>query len=209
MNDNTKAAPQGVVSLIERYGDACYAKALHEHGDWIKSPKEPRVTADDVQAAKAALLSALAQTEQAAPRMGAAVTDAGSEPLPCPFCGGACDPEGWYGGDIGNGPQRGPECEDCGATAQSLEVWNRRASLAQQAGEDARDGWKLVPVEPTAAMWDQAENASLLAEMALTDGKEPAEAHDYPTQRVWNAVVCYRAMIAAAPAIDQAMKGGA
>ena len=58
---------------------------------------------------------------------------------PCPFCGGECDPEGWYGADTGAGPRRGPACNECGATADSVTAWNRRASLAQQAGEDARD----------------------------------------------------------------------
>lgn len=41
---------------------------------------------------------------------------------PCPFCGGKCDPEGWLRGD----GVRGPECEDCGATAASIEEWNTR-----------------------------------------------------------------------------------
>jgi hypothetical protein len=42
---------------------------------------------------------------------------------PCPFCGGNADPEGW----LALGGRRGPECEGCGATAQSVEDWNRRA----------------------------------------------------------------------------------
>lgn len=41
---------------------------------------------------------------------------------PCPFCGGECDPDGWLGGD----GTRGPECNDCGATARTVEDWNRR-----------------------------------------------------------------------------------
>jgi hypothetical protein len=48
--------------------------------------------------------------------------------LPCPFCGGTCDPKGWLrrkaNGDI---YERGPECEGCGATAESVEIWNNRA----------------------------------------------------------------------------------
>lgn len=43
---------------------------------------------------------------------------------PCPFCGGKCDPEGWSGGD----GRRGPECEDCGATADSVDAWNLRSN---------------------------------------------------------------------------------
>jgi hypothetical protein len=42
--------------------------------------------------------------------------------LPCPFCGGDVDPEGWLNGD----GERGPECETCGATAPSLKRWNIR-----------------------------------------------------------------------------------
>jgi tRNA(Ile2) C34 agmatinyltransferase TiaS len=40
----------------------------------------------------------------------------------CPLCGGNVDPKGWLDGQ-GN---RGPECEDCGATARSMEIWNSR-----------------------------------------------------------------------------------
>lgn len=42
---------------------------------------------------------------------------------PCPFCGGRCDPYGW----MTNGGIRGPECEDCGATATNVGAWNMRA----------------------------------------------------------------------------------
>lgn len=44
---------------------------------------------------------------------------------PCPFCGAGpddIDPTGWLDG-AGN---RGPECLSCGATARSLQAWNRR-----------------------------------------------------------------------------------
>ncbi|WP_236232135.1 hypothetical protein [Pseudomonas juntendi] len=43
-----------------------------------------------------------------------------TENLPCPFCAGRVDPEGWLRGD----GTRGPECESCGATAPTLSVWN-------------------------------------------------------------------------------------
>lgn len=42
--------------------------------------------------------------------------------LPCPFCGGVCDPEGW----MGNDGELGPECETCGSTAMSINAWNNR-----------------------------------------------------------------------------------
>jgi len=65
------------------------------------------------------------------------------EPMSCPFCGGKCDPEGWLDG---NG-RRGPECESCGATADSVSAWNRRVlttrdGLLEAAGiceENAKD----------------------------------------------------------------------
>lgn len=57
--------------------------------------------------------------------------------LPCPFCGGECDPAGWLGGD----GKRGPECEECGATAESTEVWNTRAALATQPLEQKPVAW--------------------------------------------------------------------
>ncbi|MFU2892045.1 hypothetical protein ACM7N3_11785 [Pseudomonas aeruginosa] len=50
------------------------------------------------------------------------------EPAPCPFCGGEVDPTGWLRGD---GP-RGPECNDCGATARSMEAWQTRAAPTGQ-----------------------------------------------------------------------------
>lgn len=48
-----------------------------------------------------------------------------TEPLsPCPFCGArSVDPVGWMDGD----GRCGPECEGCGATAENIDRWNRRA----------------------------------------------------------------------------------
>lgn len=54
--------------------------------------------------------------------------------LPCPFCGGKCDPEGWEGTGIAGEYLRGPECEQCGATADTVEGWNHRASQPTEAG---------------------------------------------------------------------------
>lgn len=43
--------------------------------------------------------------------------------LPCPFCGpNDIDPEGWVSTD-----SAGPACNDCSASAQSVEAWSRRA----------------------------------------------------------------------------------
>jgi hypothetical protein len=50
--------------------------------------------------------------------------------LPCPFCGGKCDPTGWMGcGEPGTPMRQGPECEGCGATTETLEVWNTRTPV--------------------------------------------------------------------------------
>lgn len=52
-----------------------------------------------------------------------AIPEPATEALPCPFCGGECDPEGWASDD----GKRGPECDDCGVTAPDLKTWNTRA----------------------------------------------------------------------------------
>ena len=45
---------------------------------------------------------------------------------PCPFCGGKnIDPSFWARND----GKSGPGCDDCGATADSVEAWNTRAVL--------------------------------------------------------------------------------
>lgn len=62
--------------------------------------------------------------------------------------------------------------------------------------------WVLVPREPTDNMWDQAENASMFAEdaYAKNDPATVEDAHNFPTHRIWNGVVMYRAMISASQA---------
>lgn len=93
---------------------------------------------------------------------------------PCPFCGGDCDPTGWLSGD----GVRGPECESCGATAASVEDWNRRAQPAEAGGakpdafEVARHSRRLVEQlrDQLAAM--TAETDRLAAENKLLRGPE-------------------------------------
>jgi hypothetical protein len=65
----------------------------------------------------------------------------------------------------------------------------------------ARGEWVLVPREPSAGMWDSAENAMIESEWAYNAGEPDArsDAHGFPTMRIWQAVVGYRAMLAAAP----------
>lgn len=60
------------------------------------------------------------------------------EPAPCPFCGGEVDPTGWLRGD----GTRGPECNDCGATARSMEAWQARAALAHAPTSSASPSCK-------------------------------------------------------------------
>ncbi len=47
------------------------------------------------------------------------------ELLPCPFCGGKANPDGWRA----NGGASGPACDQCGATAWSVYTWNSRVPL--------------------------------------------------------------------------------
>lgn len=62
------------------------------------------------------------------------------------------------------------------------------------------EGWRLVPIEPTWEMWDQAENASMQCDWALEGSIDmPEDARQFPTSRIWNLVCAYRAMVAAAP----------
>ncbi|ELQ6225967.1 hypothetical protein R2308_002956 [Cronobacter turicensis] len=58
------------------------------------------------------------------------------ENLPCPFCGGACDPAGWLIEQTS-----GPECENCGATAENIEAWNRRTAALVVPDDTKRLDW--------------------------------------------------------------------
>ncbi|WP_244134224.1 hypothetical protein [Burkholderia gladioli] len=51
---------------------------------------------------------------------------------PCPFCGSeSVDPKGWAGND----GRTGPACDECGATAETIEGWNRRAAVSPAKDE--------------------------------------------------------------------------
>lgn len=78
--------------------------------------------------------------------------------LPCPFCGCDADPKGWLRGD----GVRGPECDNCGATAASLEAWNKRTT-PQPAPNDAQDVAGLVEALQLFVRWvdmEQSENVT-------------------------------------------------
>lgn len=55
--------------------------------------------------------------------------------LPCPFCGSAnIDRHGWSQ-NAGMNENTGPLCNDCGATAETVERWNIRPLRMQHAAE--------------------------------------------------------------------------
>jgi hypothetical protein len=56
--------------------------------------------------------------------------------------------------------------------------------------------------DPTPHMWECAENASMMAECEYEACKSPddpihKDAHSFPTARIWQGVVMYRAMVEA------------
>jgi hypothetical protein len=65
-------------------------------------------------------------------------TNAQSELLPCPFCGSvSIDHQAWS-----SAAKSGPGCDDCGAMAESAELWNRRATEGQAQTSAAKPcGW--------------------------------------------------------------------
>ncbi|EPU5131380.1 hypothetical protein ACVZJR_001760, partial [Cronobacter sakazakii] len=103
------------------------------------------------------------------------------ENLPCPFCGGACDPAGWLSEQTS-----GPECENCGATAENIEAWNRRtaapapAPVVPDAYEIIAEAWRLIDgMNPETSDWHTAASlylnacrAAMLAAPAPAPGKE-------------------------------------
>lgn len=61
--------------------------------------------------------------------------------LPCPFCGSAnIDPAEWSGNDGKHG-KHGPGCGDCGALANTAELWNRRATQPASAPAEPKCRW--------------------------------------------------------------------
>jgi len=61
--------------------------------------------------------------------------------LPCPFCGSTnIDPEGWVAQNPdGSDRQTGPACDDCVASAQSVEQWNTRALKSLLLAQPTRE----------------------------------------------------------------------
>lgn len=81
------------------------------------------------------------------------------------------------------------------------EVAALDAAIAALSAPQPEGEWVLVPRNPTEAMLDSAESAMIESECAYNAGEHDArsDAHGFPTMRIWQAVVGYRAMLAAAP----------
>ncbi|MFG6159682.1 hypothetical protein ACGTNG_12820 [Halomonas sp. 1390] len=131
-----------------------------------------------------------------------------SEPIHCPFCGSSdVDKHGWYDGQ----GQQGPECMGCGATAPSIEAWNRRHTPK---------GWQTVPAPGTTGEMDDAVRGFLIllsggAPLTYEDARSHCELYhgpeileswpDYAMQgsghvpKAAQADLLYRMMTAAAP----------
>lgn len=72
-----------------------------------------------------------------------------SELLPCPFCGSKnIDAKGWASTD-----RDGPACDDCGGTADTIELWNSRS--AQQERWQPIETAPLDPIRdpPLVMLW--------------------------------------------------------
>lgn len=78
-------------------------------------------------------------------------------------------------------------------TAPDADALIRRAKEAAQAAE-AREGWQLVPLEPTSEMKEAAHDAARALD--LSDGQPAPLPRDY---ELWSSAFVYRAMLAAAP----------
>lgn len=102
------------------------------------------------------------------------------EPAPCPFCGGEVDPTGWLRGD----GTRGPECNDCGATARSMEAWQTRAAPTGQT--------------PQAWLDVQAERRRQIE----AEGWTPEHDDEHDTGALASAAGCYAMFSLAYPAGD-------
>lgn len=63
-----------------------------------------------------------------------------TENKPCPFCGGKVDPEGW----LCNDGRTGPACDDCGASAPSMDMWNRCLARTEARNAALEEAAKLA-----------------------------------------------------------------
>jgi hypothetical protein len=87
--------------------------------------------------------------------------------LPCPFCGSSnIDPAEWSGNDGAHGPG----CGDCGALADSAELWNRRAPQAEAAPAPKMQVAKLTALDGSSFYTNECMSAERLREVAQRMG---------------------------------------
>ncbi|HGO9838641.1 hypothetical protein [Pseudomonas aeruginosa] len=107
------------------------------------------------------------------------------EPAPCPFCGGEVDPTGWLRGD----GTRGPECNDCGATARSMEAWQTRAAPTGQTPQAWLDVQAERKRQITAEGWtpehDDEHDGGELADAAACYALSAAGWSTYAARERW------------------------
>lgn len=68
--------------------------------------------------------------------------------LSCPFCASTnIDPKGWASTD-----RAGPACDDCGGTADTVELWNKRPGVdaeserLRSAVKSAHAAFEAIPI---------------------------------------------------------------
>ncbi len=76
-----------------------------------------------------------------------------SAALPCPFCGGEVDPAGWLGHSSAGVVTRGPECDGCGATTETIEAWNRREPSNELVAANAEIARMKAAMEGKVRSW--------------------------------------------------------
>lgn len=114
------------------------------------------------------------------------ITRTSKDLLPCPFCGGTVDPKGWMGTDSRGNRIQGPECEGCGATAPSLEVWNKRHALEPRTYADTAGTYAESDHEPPA----EPDQPAVIQLVAVKNGRAcvigiPAHYSKLPEDHPW------------------------
>lgn len=123
------------------------------------------------------------------------MTDIVESLLPCPFCGAAARTD-LLPHSGGPGWVQCSECECdqymCDTIEEAVAKWNRRAPA-----QSVPEGWKLVPIEPTAEMIETGcDNNPTMFNEGTDDGFTADVANDV-----------YVAMVRAAPALSSAQCG--